>query len=80
VKVVEWGEYIAYGDEEVRVGRSFRVFDDEGNLVSTGMEWETEPVKPGEKHEDAIERARRKRLREKIEKIREKYRAGGTRP
>jgi hypothetical protein len=79
VKVVEWGEYIAYGDREVRVGRSFRVFDDKGNLISTGIEWEAEPVKPGEKHEDVVERAR-KRLREKIEKIREKYGAEGTRP
>jgi len=76
MSVREWGEYIAYGDEEVRVARSYRIYNERGELVSTGIEWESEKVEPGERPEKAVERAR-KRLDKKMEKIRkeveEKY-------
>jgi hypothetical protein len=70
VSVEEWGEYIAYGGDVIKVARSYRVYDEKGELVSTGMEWEEEEIKPGERPDDAINRARQ-RLDEKMKMIRE---------
>ena len=62
----EWGEYVVYDKDEIRVMRSYRVYDEKGELVSTGMETETIPVREGMDVEEELRKAR-KRLDEKIE-------------
>jgi hypothetical protein len=78
----EWGEYIVYGGEEVKIGRSYRIYDDRGELVSTGMEWETIKRTEGMSLDAEIEKARgriRERLEKKRREVEEKYgrRSGG---
>jgi hypothetical protein len=73
VSVDEWGEYIAYSGDRIRIGRSYRIYDGKGELVSTGIEWEEVERRPDMDEEREVEKAR-KRLDEKIEKIREKVR------
>ena len=62
----EWGEYVVYGRDEIKVMRSYRVYDEKGELISTGMETETIPVREGMDVEEELRKAR-KRLDEKIE-------------
>ena len=62
----EWGEYVVYGKDEIKVMRSYRVYDEKGELISTGMETETIPVREGMDVEEELRKAR-KRLDEKIE-------------
>ena len=62
----EWGEYVVYGGDEIKVMRSYRVYDEKGELISTGMETETIPVREGMDVEEELRKAR-KRLDEKIE-------------
>ena len=62
----EWGEYVVYGSDKIRVIRSYRVYDEKGELVSTGREEETIPVTEGMDVEEELRKAR-KRLDEKIE-------------
>ena len=76
MSVWEWGEYLVYDEKEVRIGRSYRIYDEKGELVSTGIEWATEEIRPGESYKEAAERARQ-RLKEKIDKIREKVEKQG---
>jgi len=65
----EWGEYVVYDRDEIKVMRSYRVYDEKGELISTGMEIETIPVREGMDVEEELRKAR-KRLDEKIEKWR----------
>ena len=65
----EWGEYVVYDRDEIKVMRSYRVYDEKGELISTGMETETIPVREGMDVEEELRKAR-KRLDEKIEKWR----------
>jgi hypothetical protein len=62
----EWGEYVVYDRDEIKVMRSYRVYDEKGELISTGMETETIPVREGMDVEEELRKAR-KRLDEKIE-------------
>jgi len=75
-RVREWGEYVAYGDTMIKVGISYRIFDENGNLTSTGIIWEAENVGLGEPAEEAVERARR-RAREKIKRLLERHHGEG---
>ena len=70
MSVDEWGEYVAYGGDEIKVARSYRIYDDKGDLVSTGIEWEIIPRKPDTDVKQEIEKAR-KRLNEKMKKIKD---------
>jgi hypothetical protein len=70
MSVDEWGEYIAYGGDEIKVARSYRVYNDKGELVSTGIEWDVIPRKPNMDVEQEVEKAR-KRLSEKMKKIKD---------
>jgi len=65
----EWGEYVVYDRDEIKVMRSYRVYDEKGELISTGMEIETIPVREDMDVEEELRKAR-KRLDEKIEKWR----------
>jgi len=69
VSLDEWGEYVVYDKDEIRVMRSYRVYDEKGELVSTGMETETIPVREGMDVEEELRKARKK-LDEKIERRR----------
>ena len=62
----EWGEYVVYDKDEIRVIRSYRVYSEKGELVSTGREEESIPVTEGMDVEEELRKAR-KRLDEKIE-------------
>jgi hypothetical protein len=70
VSVDEWGEYIAYGGEEIKVAKSYRIYNERGELVATGVEWEEIRRRPGMDEKQEIERARRS-LDEKIKRIKE---------
>ena len=65
----EWGEYVVYDKDEIRVIRSYRVYSEKGELVSTGREEESIPVTEGMDVEEELRKAR-KRLDEKIERQR----------
>jgi hypothetical protein len=79
VSVDEWGEYIAYSGEEIKVARSYRVYNERGELVSTGIEWEIIERKPDTDVEEEVRKAR-KRLDEKIRRIREEVEARRRKP
>jgi hypothetical protein len=79
MSVEEWGEYIAYGGDEVKVARSYRVYNEMGELVSTGIEWEIIERKPGIDVEEEVRKAR-KRLDDKIRRIREEVEARRRKP
>jgi hypothetical protein len=64
-----WGEHVVYGNEEIKVIRSYRVYNSKGDLVSTGVEEEKIKVVQGMDVEQEIKRARG-RLDTKIESIR----------
>jgi len=66
----EWGEYIAYGGDEIKVARSYRIYNDKGELVSTGIEWDVIYRKPDMDIEQEVEKAR-KRLNDKMKKIKD---------
>jgi len=69
VSLDEWGEYVVYGSDKIRVIRSYRVYSEKGELVSTGREEESIPVTEGMDVEEELRKAR-KRLDEKIERQR----------
>jgi hypothetical protein len=71
MSVDEWGEHVIYGSEEIIVIRSYRVYNNRGDLVSTGMEEEKVKVVQGMDVEQEIKKAR-ERLNTKMENIRSK--------
>jgi hypothetical protein len=71
MSVDEWGEHVIYGDEEIKVIRSYRIYNNRGDLVSTGIEEEKVRVTQGMDVEQEIKRVR-ERLNMKIESIRSK--------
>jgi hypothetical protein len=59
VSLDEWGEYVVYDKDEIRVIRSYRVYSEKGELVSTGREEETIPVREGMDVEEELRKARK---------------------
>jgi len=72
-------EYITYLEGKVVVEWSLRYYDERGELVSTGLIAEEVDTPKGGSVEGAVNEARR-RLKDKLEKIREKWRSRGATP
>jgi hypothetical protein len=71
MSVNEWGEHVIYGDEEIKVIRSYRIYNNRGDLVSTGIEEEKVKVIRGMDVEQEIKKVR-ERLNTKIESVKSK--------
>jgi hypothetical protein len=73
MSVEERGEFIIYWPDRVVVMKDIRYFDEKGELSTTGLIAEEVEIPEGGKVEDAIDEARR-RLKDKLEKERERWR------
>ena len=72
MSVEERVEYITYFEGKVIVEKSLRYFDEDGNLITTGLISEEVEIPKDGRIKDAIDEARR-RLKDKLEKERERW-------
>jgi len=72
-------EHITYLGDKVVVEWSIRYYDERGNLVSTGLIAEEVEIPKGKSIEDAVNEARR-RLNERMGRVREEWRGSGAAP
>jgi len=79
MSVEERAEYITYLEGRVIVEKSLRYFDEDGNLITTGLIAEEVEIPEGGRVEDAIDEARR-RLKDRLDKERGEWRRRGAAP